>query len=255
MESKYYGNVKYEKFYQSNNYGKVEVIARKAKKLKIRFLDTGNEGWFLAYNVVAGRVRDRQEEQKIVKARQNSWVSCEKEMMSNSGLKFTAFQESPKKYKIVFDRTGYTAEVYKANADQGKVSDPYEVTLYGQGRSGLYDKSKPYWKQARLLWSNMVKRCYDPNYKGGYYGKVFVDERWKTFENFLEDLSCLENFDKWLEGQNSGGVKYNLDKDFIREGNNIYSKNLCMFLTEFQNKSLGKKGKKINSNGEFAKAP
>lgn len=253
MESKYYKKVTYEKFYQSNNFGMVEVIARKPRKLKIRFLDTGNEGWFLAYNVVAGRVRDREEEQRIVKSRRNTWTSCKKEMESNSGLKFTAFKETPEKYKIVFDRTGYSTEVYKANADKGKVADPYEATLYGHGMNGLYDKSKPYWKQARLLWSNMIKRCYDPKYRGGYYGRVFVDERWKTFENFLEDLSCLENFDKWLEGQRGGETKYNLDKDFIREGNNVYSKNLCMFLTEFENKSLGKKGKKLNSNGEFTK--
>lgn len=253
MKGKIYKKVVYEDKYESNNYGMVEVIDRATRKLKVRFVNTGNEYWFLSYNVVNGRIKDRKEEQRLAKLRSNTWTKCNKVMESNSGLMFTAFMESPRKYKILFHNTGHTAEVYKANADKGKVSDPYEVTLYGVGRNGSYDKTKPYWKQARLLWTNMIKRCYDIKHKS-YYGKVFVDERWKTFENFLEDISELDNFDKWLSGQNKGADKYQLDKDFILEGNNVYSKNLCMFLKESENKSMGKKGKKLNSNGEFTKA-
>lgn len=245
---KFYKNIKYEQYYDSNGYGKVEVIGRANRKLKVRFLDTGNEAWKLSYKVVSGDFIDSDE----LKRKSNSWTDCNKLLISNSGLEFLAFKEKGRKFKIKFSGTGYTTEVFKDNALNGKVRDPYSITFLGSGYLGEFNKSLRYWKQAKLLWSNMMKRCYDKKLVGNYVGEVTVSDRWKCFSNFLDDISSLENFDKWLSGQGGGGVKYNLDKDKILNGNKVYAKDVCMFLTEFENKSMGKLGKTLKSSGEFS---
>lgn len=142
---------------------------------------------------------------------------------------------------IQYCNTGYTTEVYKSNAEKGKAKDPYEPSSMGMGYTGVFDKNRhPYWKQARRLWSNMIKRCYDPNYESGYYGRgITVDTRWLCFSNFLEDVSSLANFELWLLGLESGKDKYNLDKDLTQEGNKVYTRECCSFVPEGINKADG----------------
>lgn len=144
---------------------------------------------------------------------------------------------------VQFTETGTTMTVYRDNACKGKLKDPYKRSVYGQGYLGFVDKSKSYYKQANQLWRNMMKRCYSQKDTKGYYGKAFVDERWKCFSNFLEDLPKLNNFNLWLKGFKSG-VKYNLDKDLLSADNKIYSRDTCQFVTEYENKSEGAKNGK-----------
>lgn len=175
-----------------------------------------------------------------------------KKLKNNSGQEFVVLKEYVKKVKtrkwdmwlVQFTLTGYTKEVYKYNAIKGKVRDPYEISFCGVGYDGEFDKV-PYWKQAKRLWCNMIKRCYDSNYKTGYYGRgITVDEHWLCFGNFLRDLPKLENFSKWLEGFEEGKPKYNLDKDLIVKWNTVYSRECCSFVLESINKSAGSKNKR-----------
>lgn len=153
-------------------------------------------------------------------------------------------------WTIQFTETGTTMDVYKDNASKGKVKDPYRKTVYGVGWLGDIDKSIPYWKQANQLWRNMMKRCYSLKDERGYYGRAFVDERWKCFSNFLEDLPKLNNFDKWLKGT----PKYNLDKDLLVEGNKVYSFKTCQFVSEYENKAAGaRNGKPYTKKSRVAK--
>lgn len=167
---------------------------------------------------------------------------------NNSGDEFEIIGEYIKKvgktsytmWLIKFLATGTTMEVYKANASKGKVKDPYKRTVHNIGYIGFFDKSIPYWKRAKQLWSNMIKRCYDPVHSKGYYGRGYtVCERWLCFSNFLEDLPELKNFDLWLEGFKPHKTKYNLDKDLVKRGNKVYCLGLCQFITEYENKSAG----------------
>ena len=155
---------------------------------------------------------------------------------------------------IQFEATGYTKEVYTSNASKGKVKDPYTASFCGVGYDGVFNKT-PYWKQAKRLWCNMLKRCYDPNYDSGYWGRgITVDSRWLCFSNFLEDLPALGNFDDWLAGFEAGNLKYNLDKDLQVDGNKVYSKECCSFILESVNKAAGaRNGKpytKFNRDGQ-----
>ena len=239
----YYKNVHTEEFYNSNNYGVMEVIGRKAGKLKVRFISTGYETWANRANVVAGKVRD----ELAKKAKDNFWFPYKKEYATNSGSVLKVFQKNGVKVRGYFSETGTVVEVLEVNAIAGKVKDPYAVTVYGKGSIGKFckDTHKEYWKQARQLWSNMMKRCYSEKDKRGYFGEATVDSRWLTFSNFLEDIPKLEGFEHWLNRLKTGqGEKYNLDKD-LKSPNpyKVYSKELCWFIPESQNKAAGARNK------------
>lgn len=215
-----------------------EILASKGECYIIRFISSGYECRARKKLVQQGKVFDP----TSLLVERESWVPHEEEFTTNSGSKFFSYQRKGEKIKIYFPTTNYHTEVYMNNARQGKVKDPLEVSVYGVGFTGVIDKSIPYWKQAKQLWLNMLKRCYSEKDDRGYLGRAVVDERWFSFENFLNDIPKLDGFEGWLNGQESG-LKYNLDKDFFKENNDIYSRYLCCFLPESFNKALGKKGK------------
>ena len=62
------------------------------------------------------------------------------------------------------------------------------------------------------------------------------------FEDFLNDIKYLNGFQAWLNAKD-GDIKFNLDKDFLKPNNKIYSRNFCCFLPENFNKAMGKKDK------------
>lgn len=171
-------------------------------------------------------------------------MSIENSYLNNAGQEFVVLKEFRKKHGdrehnkwiVQFTDTGTTKEVYRENATAGKVRDEYAIAVYGKGYQGTFSKEQfPYWKQARQLWRNMMKRCYSTKDMKGYYGYATVCDRWHCFSTFLADLPTLNNFDLWL---NPIDEKYNLDKDKIGNGT-VYSPLNCQFITEHENKSLG----------------
>lgn len=238
----YYKNVKYEDSYESNSYGTMQVIDRAPRKLKVRFLDSGYETWALAANVVAGKVRD----EKAAEKRKEEWKPRDEEFVSNGGARGKIVSQKGKRVIVQFHDTGHTMKAYIDNVRAGKIKDPYALSVYGVACLGEVDKKPPYYKQALQLWRNMMKRCYSEKDPRGYFGQgVVVDKRWLCFANFLQDLPKLRNFDKWLQGKEKGREKYNLDKDLLIEGNKVYSKEACQFVTEFENKSAGSRNRHV----------
>lgn len=215
-----------------------EILASKGECFAIRFVATGYECRARKSLVNQGKVFDPT---SLVNEK-NSWTNHVEEFKTNSGQTFFSFLKKGKKVRVFFPETGYSAEVNIDNARVGKVKDPLSISVYGVGYLGVFDKSLPYWKQAQQLWQNMLKRCYSTKDERGYLGRAKVDERWFSFENFLNDLPKLDGFDGWLSGQESG-LKYNLDKDFYRKDNDTYSRHMCCFLPDSFNKALGKLGK------------
>lgn len=156
-------------------------------------------------------------------------------MFNNSGQEFTILEKKGNKVVVIFSDTGYVKKALYHNVVKGKCRDPYALSRYGVGYHGVIKNKPPFYKQGQQLWSNMLKRCYTDDPKGYKWKGTTVDKRWQCLANFLEDLPELEGFDKWLVG----GM--NLDKDTKYPGNNVYSKDACIFLEEGINKSLGAK--------------
>lgn len=215
------------------------VKIKSENDVKVVFPSTGYSSRVRMHLVEKGLVRDfiKVEEER------SSWTPYEEEFTTNSGHIFKSFAKKGKRIRVSFGNTGYSTEVDIYNARAGKVKDPFEISVYGEGYLGLPDKSLPYWRPALQLWQNMMKRCYSEKDCRGYYGECFVDERWKSFENFLNDIKYLKGFGEWIKGADNPFYLSNLDKDFYKPGNNTYSRHYCRFLPASYNKSLGKKGK------------
>lgn len=176
----------------------------------------------------------------IIKQIDDSWKSSTELFTNNSGQSGRILAVKLKTAIVQFDETGYTRKANIDNVRVGKVKDYYAKQRYGVGFLGEIPNKPAYYKQALQLWSNMLKRCYSHKDTRGYVWKgTTVDARWHCFANFLNDLPRLENFDLWIKGQISGKEKYNLDKDFKFPDNNVYSREACMFVTDFENKSAG----------------
>lgn len=157
-----------------------------------------------------------------------------------TGLEFTVIERlANNKVLVQFKETGSVRIADRRNLSAGKVSDHYHKARLGIGYLGDYEKTA-YHKRALQLWSNMLKRCYDKNDPKGYYGSgVTVSPSWQCYANFLRDLPKLSGFDQWLDRKG-----YQLDKDLFGNGK-VYSKHTCAFVPEFDNKSAGKKGKRL----------
>lgn len=92
----------------------------------------------------------------------------------------------------------------------------------------------PYYR----AWGNMLERCYSPKYQESKptYKGCSVSEEWLTFSEFKS----------WMECQDFEGMQ--LDKDLLFEGNKVYSKETCVFVTRGVNLFTSDRG---NDRGEW----
>lgn len=151
--------------------------------------------------------------------------------------------------KVRFLNTGNIGEFRKDAVLKGEIRDKYAVSFLNVGIIGdikTRGKYKPYY----LTWRNLIYRCYSETNKA--YKNVSVCERWKTFENFYNDVPFVEGWDKEL----FEAGKLDFDKDSKQEfhTSKIYSIETCCWLPKSQNRCLQdgqqRKFKAISPNGE-----
>ncbi len=158
--------------------------------------------------------------------------------INNQGLELEVIERKGQSCIVKFKASGSVRAASYNNIINGKVKDLYHPSRYGVGYDGEIIKTS-YWKPAKQLWSNMLKRCYCESDKRGYKAKgTTVDARWHCFANFLDDLPSLEGFSEWLKG----GM--DLDKDSICPEANVYSRHTCKFIERSENRAMGKRGKR-----------
>lgn len=83
-------------------------------------------------------------------------------------------------------------------------------------------------------WADMLKRCYSNKFllSRPTYAGCTVCEEWLTFSNFKS----------WMEKQGWEGKQ--LDKDILGFGNNVYSPETCIFVSNMVNSFFGIAGSK-----------
>ena len=119
--------------------------------------------------------------------------------------------------------------------DAGYVVTKRETIGYVEGKQ----KHKlvwycPYYR----TWASILQRCYSDKYQERFptYKGCSVSDEWLTFSNFRS----------WMEGQDFEGMQP--DKDLLFEGNKVYSKETCVFVTQRVNKFTNDRG---NGRGEW----
>lgn len=129
---------------------------------------------------------------------------------------------------VKFKDTGFETKVRVCQLESGKIKDPLRPTVKGVGFIGIgAHRSSVDGRVNKVyrLWLGMLERCYcdklqvsNPSYIG-----CSVSEEWHNFQRFAE----------WCTGRYRGG--YQLDKDLLKIGNKIYSKDTCVFVPKSLN--------------------
>lgn len=133
---------------------------------------------------------------------------------------------------VRFLDTGHITSKSSSLIRSGLAKDNLRPSVCGVGFIGVGQyKAWVNGKQttAYQTWNNMIKRCYSvtgKDYKY-YMGKgVTVCEEWHNFQNFAE---------WYYDNYPNDGNKYEVDKDILKDGNNSYCPQFCMFVIHQKN--------------------
>ena len=124
---------------------------------------------------------------------------------------------------VEFINTGFITNVKGDNLIRGKVKDYLHPSVYGVGILGQRFNKFTCDREVYTIWRNMLKRCYSTiqHKSQPTYTDCSVSESFKNFEVF----------EKWCKVQT--GFKqqgFQLDKDILIKGNNVYSEDTCCFV-------------------------
>lgn len=130
-----------------------------------------------------------------------------------------------RKVLIKFAESGYTRICQASHIRRGQVKDAFAPRVHGVGYfgKGLYVANKNGKDSSSYkCWVGMLERCYSKKqrHRNTTYADCTVAEVWHNYQQFAS----------WYDDNYpQDGLKYQLDKDKLVEGNRIYSPEACMF--------------------------
>ncbi|QXV74231.1 putative HNH endonuclease protein [Rhizobium phage RHEph12] len=167
----------------------------------------------------------------------------------NSGNVVVVNYENSKSVLVRFVETGYETNVTAKTLREGYVRDLYHRSVCGVGFVGEGKYAYTSHKKLYTLWSNMLMRCYDPDYQRRYptYIGCSVVDRWHCLQTFCRDITKMDNW-------NARG--FELDKDLRVLGNKVYGPRFCSFVPHDVNSVVVKADsegieKRNNGNGDL----
>lgn len=161
-----------------------------------------------------------------------SKYSVGKEFVSKYGTARIIENLGKQRVKIKWlDQYGYEHIVKTSNLKDGKVQNPYAPMTKGVGFIGVGEYTPAKNKREHSVWSSMLIRAYDNEYKDWKpsYATVSVCADWLSFQNFARWCNLQAGF---FEGG------YHLDKDLLLQGNQVYSPETCRFVPAYVNTVL-----------------
>lgn len=134
------------------------------------------------------------------------------------------------------------------NIDKGNFRNPFKRSILNNiislGNHKNYNLGKYGKKKRKYLYDmyrDLVRRIITPNGKNEVdcYLEVSLDERWNTYEKFLD----------WVFGDPDNNFHwfYQIDKDLLDQRSKVYGPDTCIFLPQQLNKALSI-GKNINTS-------
>ena len=158
-----------------------------------------------------------------MKVNENFWCSVGTEHETkNFGVCTVVRYVSNKEVYVEFS-DGTVVKSRSGNIKLCNVRNPNQPTVFGVGikDSDIHCLDKRY-----ILWSSILRRSYSEVYQKEKptYKPVTVCDRWKRLSNFAEDIVNIPFFEK------SKTDNYQLDKDILMIGNNIYSPETVCFI-------------------------
>lgn len=152
---------------------------------------------------------------------------------TNEGYKVQVIGKIGKRSRVVKFLDEFGAIITTFSLRTGKIGNPYHKSMCGIGYLGVGQyKASTNGKHSKEYnaWNNMIKRCYNEDYKiklAPSYLNVSVCEEWLNFQSFAEWYT--NNYPYHINNVNFG-----MDKDLKQIGvsNKIYSSKTCIFLPE-----------------------
>ena len=133
-----------------------------------------------------------------------------------------------KRYIVKFLDTGFETLALGHHILKGAIKDNLKPIIYNNGYFGYIDnvKHNPFYR----VWMSMLQRCYDEKLhkKEESYKNCIVDEKWKCFQLFLEDIPSLLGYD-YIDKYKD--IKFQLDKD-IKFDTKTYNLDSCIFIPQ-----------------------
>lgn len=161
-------------------------------------------------------------------------------------------KEASRRIEAMFGETEKTGEIVKLLRDLNSEALPMKKReegkrgrYYGVGYRKEYRASGKY-KRPFSVWTSMLNRCYNKGCMGYqiYGGRgVRVEERWKCFDDFYDDINSLPGWNE--EAFYKGELE--LDKDGRGDGL-LYSRETCQWVTQKENVSYIKKPSRCRAN-------
>ncbi len=132
---------------------------------------------------------------------------------------------------VKFDNGLIKHNITFSHIKNGKIKNPYHLSVYGVGYLGVGTYSVSTKRKAVKsynVWNSMLQRCYDKDFqkKQSSYEKCYVAKNWHNYQNFAEWFNK-----NYIEG-------FELDKDILIKGNKIYSPETCCFIPQEINQTF-----------------
>ncbi len=207
--------------FKTNNHGDVVVKEFKnATNVRVAF-DDGTEVITTVSSLGLGNV-----------AHPTRKIRLGKEYVTNSGWKGVAIEYKDAHNVLVRWQDGSESWHSASNLLCGSVKPPMQPSVEGIGYFGIgrfvpnsYAKGEVAPEKIYGYWVRMFSRCYNEfelqKSTGRSYADKYVHEHWHNFQNFAEWALSQPNWDE--EG-------FELDKDLLVKGNDVYSESTCCFL-------------------------
>ena len=211
-------SIKLGDIFTTRYYGDVEIVEYlNARKVKVRFLNTGFEDSYCAGDIRRGFIRDKSCK-RVVKHKipDNMLVGSKLFIEKYSSVVEVLKYIDANNVTILFQDTGYMYTTCVHSIRNGLIRDPFKEKVLGVGVNDL--TGKPYNKEVYSLWKSMLDRVYSPNKE--CYEDVNICKDWLLFSNF----------NSWVETHDRDEKV--LDKDLKSRGVKIYSPETCTFIPE-----------------------
>lgn len=238
--------------FKSKHYGEFIVLNEEPRtetspyirRVKIRFLNTGNEITTQLCNVFSGNVRDSgNPDPSTPRIYQIQPVDFDKiyDTIYNGQFKiihdygYNYPDRKDRMVRIKFIDTGYETDISLKNVADGYIRDKLKSERISLNNDVYLDFED---KLLYTRWNLMISRCYnsnDKNYRN--YGAlgVKVCDRWNNFTNYKNDIKNIYGYDLFIVNPDM----YHLDKDYLQlilpMYMRVYSPETCIWLNKYSN--------------------
>ncbi len=232
-----------------NKFGEYEIIEMLQKgKAIVRFIETGFTVEIFISNIktVADKSipnpNRKYKEGMILESKRGRAEILKVYTVSRARKNLDGTNTTRTQVAIKFEQTGYITDCTPDDFARGKIRDYLQPNVQGVGILGYVEniegrlRDMPEYR----LWEGVIGRCYGANcsQKNKSYETATIEERWKRFDFFLEDLPNIPNYEWWKrfkkEYPNTKNI-FEFDKDTIMAGNKTYSRETCSFIPKYIN--------------------